>query len=161
MWSRSSLGSAPAQLLRLLTGLPAGPPGARPLPRVLELAAFNTAHVFALDHTGVAVPEAPGRVADGPVATPGQHLASQPRDPGHGAHDVCAVPAVAAGRPSRRAGSTLTQALAVAVALAPILTPTPTPTLTLTRTPTPTPTLTLTLPDLVLLEFGINAEMEP
>ena len=41
VWSKSSLGSAPARLLRLLTGLPAGSLGAQPLPRVLELAASN------------------------------------------------------------------------------------------------------------------------
>ena len=57
MWSKSSLGSAPARLLRLLTGLPAGSLGAQPLPRVLELAASNAAHVFALDHPG-ALPKA-------------------------------------------------------------------------------------------------------
>eukprot|EP00964_Phaeocystis_antarctica_P053821 scaffold31611_cov59-Phaeocystis_antarctica.AAC.1 len=46
VWSKSSLGSAPAWLLRLLTGLPAGPLGTQPLPRVLERAASNAAHSF-------------------------------------------------------------------------------------------------------------------
>ena len=52
VWSKSSLGSAPARLLRLLTGLPASPLGTQPLPRVLELAASNAAHFFAFDHPG-------------------------------------------------------------------------------------------------------------
>ena len=52
-WSKSSLGYAPARLLRLLTGLPAGPLGTQPPPRVLELAASNAAHLFAFDHPGV------------------------------------------------------------------------------------------------------------
>ena len=46
VWSKSSLGSAPARLLRLLTGFPAGPLGTQPLPRVLERAASNAAHSF-------------------------------------------------------------------------------------------------------------------
>ena len=36
--------------LRLLTGLPAGPLGTQPLPRVLERAGSNAAHFFAFDH---------------------------------------------------------------------------------------------------------------
>ena len=48
-WSKSSLCSAPARLRRLLTGFPAGSLGTQPLPRVLELAASNAAHVFAFD----------------------------------------------------------------------------------------------------------------
>ena len=51
VWStQPSLGSAPAWLQRLLTGIPAGSLGTQPLPRVLELAASNAAHVFAFDH---------------------------------------------------------------------------------------------------------------
>ena len=47
MWSKSSLGSAPARLLCLLTGLPASPLAAQTRPRVLERAASNAAHFLA------------------------------------------------------------------------------------------------------------------
>ena len=58
VWStQPSLGSAPAWLQRLLTGIPAGSLGTQPLPRVLELAASMPLMSSPLTHPG-ALPKA-------------------------------------------------------------------------------------------------------